>query len=55
RGPRGGDSSVRRVPPETGRGGEECATDQLSAQPGVTDLADHRPVRKREPLALFLR
>ncbi len=35
-----------RVPPQAGRSGEERPADQLPAQPGVPDVADHRPSTK---------
>lgn len=38
-----------------GGGGEERATGELPAQPGVADFADHRAVRRGQSLALLLR
>lgn len=55
RGDRGAGIRLRRIPLEAGGSCEERAADQLPAQPGVPDVIDHRPVRKRQPLALLLR
>ena len=41
---------VRRVPPEARRDGAQRSSGEFPAQPGVADLADHRPVRKRRSL-----
>ena len=46
---------VRRVPPEACRDGAQRSSGEFPAQPGVADLADHRPVRKRRSLALLVR